>query len=79
MERKNAIISGGAGFIGSHLSERLLKEGFNKVYVIDNLIRSNNLRNIPDNNNIEFIYGEVSTFDFFCIHRYNSFFSFSCY
>ena len=64
MERKNAIISGGAGFIGSHLSERLLKEGFNKVYVIDNLIRSNNLRNIPDNNNIEFIYGEVSTFDF---------------
>lgn len=64
MGRKNVIITGGAGFIGSHLSERLLKEGFNKIYVIDNLIRSNNLRNIPDNSNIEFIYGEVSTFDF---------------
>jgi nucleoside-diphosphate-sugar epimerase len=38
MEEKNAIITGGAGFIGSHLSERLIKEGFNKVYLIDNLI-----------------------------------------
>ena len=37
MERKNAIITGGVGFIGSHLSERLLKEGFNKIYLVDNL------------------------------------------
>ena len=64
MEEKNAIITGGAGFIGSHLSERLIKEGFNKVYLVDNLIRSNSLRNIPKNSNIEFVYGEVSTFDF---------------
>jgi len=40
MERKNAIITGGAGFIGSHLSERLLKEGFDNVYLIDNLVRT---------------------------------------
>jgi UDP-glucose 4-epimerase len=64
MERKNAIITGGVGFIGSHLSERLLKEGFNKIYLVDNLVRSNNLRNISSNPNIEFIYGEASTFDF---------------
>ena len=64
MERKNAIITGGAGFVGSHLSERLIKEGFNKVYLIDNLIRSNNLRNVSKDPNIEFVYGEVSTFDF---------------
>ena len=56
MERKNAIITGGAGFIASHLSKRLIKEGFDKVYLVDNLIRSNNLRNIPSNPNIEFIY-----------------------
>ena len=60
MERKNAIISGGAGFIGGHLSLRLLKEGFNKVYIIDNLVRTNSLRNISKDSKIEFIYGDVS-------------------
>ena len=32
---KNYLVSGGAGFIGSHLIERLIKDG-NKVTVIDN-------------------------------------------
>lgn len=32
---KRILISGGAGFIGSHLCERLLKEG-NDVICIDN-------------------------------------------
>ena len=64
MERKNAIISGGAGFIGRHLSTKLLKEGFNKVIILDNLVRSQNLRNVPNHPSIEFIYGDVSTFDF---------------
>ena len=32
---KTYLITGGAGFIGSHLADRLLAEG-NKVVVIDN-------------------------------------------
>ena len=64
MERKNAIISGGAGFVGGHLSIRLLKEGFDNVYLIDNLVRTESLRNIKDNPKIKFLYGDVSTFDF---------------
>lgn len=74
MEEKNAIITGGAGFIGSHLSERLIKEGFNKVYLVDNLIRSNSLRNIPNHSNIEFVYGEISTFDFSVFKNITHFF-----
>lgn len=37
---KNILIAGGAGFIGSHLCERLLQEG-NKVVCIDNFCTGN--------------------------------------
>ena len=33
---KNVLVTGGCGFIGSHLSERLVKEGY-KVTILDNL------------------------------------------
>ncbi len=35
-----AVVTGGAGFLGSHLCDRLLKEGF-KVICVDNLITGN--------------------------------------
>ena len=41
---RTIVVTGGAGFIGSHLCERLLAEG-NKVIAIDNLI-TGNLKNI---------------------------------
>ena len=34
---KTIIVTGGAGFLGSHLCERLIKEG-NQVICVDNLI-----------------------------------------
>lgn len=37
MAKKTVVITGGAGFIGSHLCERLIKEGF-QVICLDNLI-----------------------------------------
>jgi len=60
------IITGGAGFVASHLADRLLDKS-KKIYLIDNLIRTNNLRNIKhliDNKKVEFIQADVSEFDF---------------
>ena len=44
MERKRVLITGAAGFLGSHLCDRLIKEGFH-VIGMDNLI-TGDLRNI---------------------------------
>ncbi len=54
------LVTGGAGFIGSHLAERLLNDG-NQVAVIDNL-SSGSLKNIDDirkHADFEFIEGDI--------------------
>jgi UDP-glucose 4-epimerase len=54
------LVTGGAGFIGSHMVDRLMQEKSN-VIVFDNLI-SGNLKNIvkwKDNPNFEFIKGDL--------------------
>lgn len=37
-DKKNVIVTGGAGFIGSHICERLLQKGDSQVICIDNFI-----------------------------------------
>lgn len=54
------LITGGAGFIGSHLAERLLAEG-NHVHVIDNLStgRLDNIASFKDNPNFKLTIDSV--------------------
>lgn len=55
-----ALITGGAGFIGSHLAERLLKDG-NQVTAIDNLSTGSlkNIETFKDNPKFDFVEGDV--------------------
>lgn len=67
-EKKNVLVTGGAGFIGSHLCERLLREA--KVICIDDFSNSN-LRNIehllqyPDFEFIKFDVNQPLDLDMF--------------
>ncbi len=55
-----ALITGGAGFIGSHLAEKLLANG-NEVIAIDNLSTGSlkNLEKIRSNSSFKFVYDDV--------------------
>ena len=58
---KRILITGGAGFIGSHLCERLLNEG-NEVICLDNFFTGSkdNIRHLLDNNNFELVRHDVT-------------------
>lgn len=63
MSKKRVLITGGAGFLGSHLCDRFIKEGF-QVIVMDNLITGNadNIAHLFGNEDFHFINHDVTNF-----------------
>jgi len=62
---KKIIITGGAGFIGSHLIEKLLNRGVEDILVIDDLStgKNSNIDKFSESNKITFINKKVEDVD----------------
>jgi dTDP-glucose 4,6-dehydratase len=60
-----SVVTGGAGFLGSHLTDRLLREG-HRVIAIDNFITgaTANIEHLAGNDDYRFIKHDVSNFIF---------------
>ena len=58
---KTAFVTGGAGFLGSHLCERLLNDGY-KVVALDNLYTGSraNMKSFAKNPNFTFVKADVT-------------------
>ena len=58
--KKRILVTGGAGFLGSHLCDRLVEQG-HEVICLDNLFTSEkeNIEHLLDRNNFEFVRHDV--------------------
>lgn len=55
----NALVVGGAGFVGSNLVRRLLELEAGRILVVDNLLSSER-ENLPDDTRVELIEGSIT-------------------
>jgi dTDP-glucose 4,6-dehydratase len=62
---ETAVVTGGAGFLGSHLCDRLIKEGL-KVICVDNLLTGNtdNISHLAGKDNFSFVKHDVTNYIF---------------
>lgn len=66
LKDKTILITGGAGFIGSHIAETLLKNGAKHIKILDNLSTGslNNINYLTSQySNIEFIKGDICDYN----------------
>src|SRR5687768_7720355 len=61
--KKNILITGAAGFIGSHLCDRFIRKGYH-VYAVDNFTSGNlrNIRHLLSNEEFVFIHDDVTDY-----------------
>lgn len=65
MYKYTAVVTGGAGFLGSHLCDKLLAEGL-RVICVDNLLTGNvnNIAHLAGNENFSFIKHDITNYIF---------------
>jgi dTDP-glucose 4,6-dehydratase len=65
LSKETVVVTGGAGFLGSHLCDKFLKEGY-KVIAIDNLITGNinNISHLSGDENFSFIKHDITNYIF---------------
>jgi len=62
MSTRNILVTGGAGFIGSSMAERLARDPLNNIVITDNLL-TGSLRKVPKSDNVTFLKANVNRFD----------------
>jgi dTDP-glucose 4,6-dehydratase len=65
LPKQTAVVTGGAGFLGSHLCDKLIAEGLN-VVCVDNLITGNtdNIAHLIGRNDFSFVHHDVTNYIF---------------
>jgi len=65
LAKETVVITGGAGFLGSHLCDKFIGEGF-RVICVDNLItgNSNNIAHLAGNDDFLFIKHDITNYIF---------------
>lgn len=65
IRNKRAIVFGGAGFIGSHLCERLFEEGAKEIFIFDNFSsgREENINSIARSRKVKVIKADILDFN----------------
>lgn len=78
VKAKTILVTGGAGFIGSHLCEKLLNQG-QKVICLDNLFTGSkvNIKHLLSNKNFKFVQQDIIT-PFFLKDKVDQIYNLAC-
>jgi UDP-glucose 4-epimerase len=57
------LVTGGSGFIGSHVVDELLAAGAARVVILDKVVREENLRDALSSGSVEVVEGDVTDLD----------------
>jgi len=59
IREKTFLVTGGSGFIGSHVVDELVSAGAGRVVVLDKIVREDNLRDALQSGHVEIVEGDI--------------------